>query len=404
MRRGQRAAAHASVVGNMLIDRCRDNASATIMLHRDIRAHDPLRLRGSGRRSALASAAPARARGRRTAGARRSRGRGRRRTLPGAAGRAGPVGRHRAQLSGRDRRQPVGRQRRPRRDRLRRRPVPPGRRHEPARVAARRPQFRAVRRAGPRDRARARARAGRHGAHRHAEHAGGAHAAGPVPHRRRRRIASTRSSPCAKARPTVDTGGGRAAGAAGPERHAGRPRSAQYAQMRNGVGTDGFDTWSANRDRYYERGRADAPVSRQMVGYADLDQYGAWETAPEYGAVWYPANVSPRLGAVSRRYWTDVAGVGPDVGRRRAVGLCAVPLRPLGVHPRPLGMVSGRLRRAAGVGAGAGGMGRRPGLARPGRSAGRSTAGCRWAGASPTSPAGGAARAAAGSATTGRTR
>ena len=80
----------------------------------------------------------------------------------------------------------------------------------------------------------------------------------------------------------------------------------QYAQLRNGVVTDGFDTWSANRDRHYERNRANSPVSRQMVGYADLDEYGAWETAPEYGAVWYPANVSGDWAPYRDGYWTDV--------------------------------------------------------------------------------------------------
>ncbi len=85
----------------------------------------------------------------------------------------------------------------------------------------------------------------------------------------------------------------------------------QYVQIRGGVTTDGFDTWSANRDRYYERGPADAPVSRQMVGYADLDQYGAWESAPEYGAVWYPANVPTDWAPYSNGYWTDVPVYGP---------------------------------------------------------------------------------------------
>jgi len=84
-----------------------------------------------------------------------------------------------------------------------------------------------------------------------------------------------------------------------------------YAQLRNGVATDGFDTWSANRDRRYERNRANSPVSRQMVGYADLDEYGAWETAPEYGAVWYPANVGEDWAPYRNGYWTDVGAWGP---------------------------------------------------------------------------------------------
>jgi len=85
----------------------------------------------------------------------------------------------------------------------------------------------------------------------------------------------------------------------------------QYAQLRNGIATDGFDTWSANRDRRYERNRVNSPVSRQMVGAPDLDEYGAWETAPEYGAVWYPANVGEDWAPYRNGYWTEVGIWGP---------------------------------------------------------------------------------------------
>ncbi len=84
-----------------------------------------------------------------------------------------------------------------------------------------------------------------------------------------------------------------------------------YVQLRNGIATDGFDGWSASRDRRYDRVRANAPVSRQMVGYADLDEYGAWESAPEYGgAVWYPANVAPDWAPYRVGYWTEVGAWG----------------------------------------------------------------------------------------------
>ena len=85
-----------------------------------------------------------------------------------------------------------------------------------------------------------------------------------------------------------------------------------YVQLRNGIGNDAFDTWNAARDRHYERGRANAPVSRQMVGYSDLDDYGTWEPAPEYGGtVWYPANVAADWAPYSVGYWTEVGNWGP---------------------------------------------------------------------------------------------
>ncbi len=82
------------------------------------------------------------------------------------------------------------------------------------------------------------------------------------------------------------------------------------ADIRNGSGQDGFDTWSANRDRRYERSRASAYVSRQMVGYADLDEYGTWQSTPEYGAVWYPTSVAEGWAPYRDGYWTSVGAWG----------------------------------------------------------------------------------------------
>jgi len=82
------------------------------------------------------------------------------------------------------------------------------------------------------------------------------------------------------------------------------------ADVRNGTGLDGFDTWSADRDRYYRRGRSATYVSPQMVGAADLDAYGTWQTEGEYGAVWFPTSVA--VGWAPYRYgrWTTLPGWG----------------------------------------------------------------------------------------------
>jgi len=81
------------------------------------------------------------------------------------------------------------------------------------------------------------------------------------------------------------------------------------ADIRNGAALDGFDTWSAARDRVYERPRRNAYVSRQMIGQADLDTYGSWQMYPDYGAVWFPtveADWAPyRFG-----HWTWLPGWG----------------------------------------------------------------------------------------------
>jgi hypothetical protein len=51
---------------------------------------------------------------------------------------------------------------------------------------------------------------------------------------------------------------------------------------------DQFDTWSEGRDQRDDQSPSARYVSRQLVGYQDLDQYGSWRTTPEYGAVWVP--------------------------------------------------------------------------------------------------------------------
>jgi hypothetical protein len=52
---------------------------------------------------------------------------------------------------------------------------------------------------------------------------------------------------------------------------------------------DAFVT--ACRARDYNQKQLAAPyyISAQMTGYADLDHYGAWQSNPQYGEVWYPS-------------------------------------------------------------------------------------------------------------------
>ncbi len=62
--------------------------------------------------------------------------------------------------------------------------------------------------------------------------------------------------------------------------------------IRNGFGTDGFDAWSAVRDRTYDTSPSAAYVSREMVGASDLGYYGTWENNATYGNVWIPTTVA----------------------------------------------------------------------------------------------------------------
>ena len=81
------------------------------------------------------------------------------------------------------------------------------------------------------------------------------------------------------------------------------------ADVRSAGGIDGFDAWSAERDRYHEAPRANDYVSPAMVGAADLYRYGEWNSYPEYGAVWLPT-VDPDWAPYRFGYWTWLAGFG----------------------------------------------------------------------------------------------
>ena len=57
-------------------------------------------------------------------------------------------------------------------------------------------------------------------------------------------------------------------------------------------GNDNFDSYCRERVVRYERAPARRYVSEEVVGYEDLDEYGSWDEAPEYGHVWYPSGVA----------------------------------------------------------------------------------------------------------------
>ncbi|MBX3699302.1 MAG: hypothetical protein KF811_15960 [Dokdonella sp.] len=54
---------------------------------------------------------------------------------------------------------------------------------------------------------------------------------------------------------------------------------------------DDFDRWCYERAERYERSPSRRYVSDEVIGYADLDDYGSWSTNRDYGAVWYPTRV-----------------------------------------------------------------------------------------------------------------
>lgn len=53
-----------------------------------------------------------------------------------------------------------------------------------------------------------------------------------------------------------------------------------------------FENWANDRDARNERAKSAQYVSRDVIGYEDLDDHGEWISEPEYGYVWRPTYVS----------------------------------------------------------------------------------------------------------------
>jgi hypothetical protein len=72
-------------------------------------------------------------------------------------------------------------------------------------------------------------------------------------------------------------------------------------------GTDGFDQWSQSRDDREDRTTAARRyVPSDMPGAGDLDDYGEWNTDPNYGPVWYPRGVSATWAPYHDGHWAWV--------------------------------------------------------------------------------------------------
>jgi len=69
---------------------------------------------------------------------------------------------------------------------------------------------------------------------------------------------------------------------------------------------DGLDRWAQDRDLKEDNSLSARYVSRDMVGYDDLDDYGSWRDEPEYGHVWYPREVAVDWAPYSYGYWNWV--------------------------------------------------------------------------------------------------
>jgi hypothetical protein len=70
---------------------------------------------------------------------------------------------------------------------------------------------------------------------------------------------------------------------------------------------DGLDRWAQERNIKEDQSPSARYVSRDTVGYSDLDDYGTWKEEPEVGNVWVPNNVPPDWAPYSDGNWAYVA-------------------------------------------------------------------------------------------------
>ncbi len=70
--------------------------------------------------------------------------------------------------------------------------------------------------------------------------------------------------------------------------------------------TDSLDLWAEDRDQRENQSAAADYVSRDVVGYQDLDGYGQWVAEPVYGMVWVPV-VAAGWAPYHYGYWNWIA-------------------------------------------------------------------------------------------------
>ena len=70
---------------------------------------------------------------------------------------------------------------------------------------------------------------------------------------------------------------------------------------------DDFDNWCRSRDDREERSESARYVSRDVIGYDDLDDNGEWRDVPDYGHVWFPTRVAAGWAPYRYGHWVWVA-------------------------------------------------------------------------------------------------
>jgi hypothetical protein len=76
--------------------------------------------------------------------------------------------------------------------------------------------------------------------------------------------------------------------------------------VREAIRSDDWEDWCASRDRRWDDARSSRYVSRDVIGYEDLDDNGEWRTTPDYGPVWVPRTVATGWAPYRYGHWAWV--------------------------------------------------------------------------------------------------
>src|SRR5580700_10743056 len=80
-----------------------------------------------------------------------------------------------------------------------------------------------------------------------------------------------------------------------------------YADVEPIYDPDEFDTWSDGRDHRYDYSRLAQYLSRDVVGFDDLDDNGDWRDDPSYGHVWFPNQVAVGWAPYHNGHWAWIS-------------------------------------------------------------------------------------------------
>jgi hypothetical protein len=72
-------------------------------------------------------------------------------------------------------------------------------------------------------------------------------------------------------------------------------------------GPDAFQSWCLDRDHREDQAMSAHYVSREVIGYEDLDANGTWRTDPTYGPVWVPTGIAVGWAPYHTGHWAFVA-------------------------------------------------------------------------------------------------